>query len=547
LGEFSKVLDDLKNILASLDVNQLQALQASISGAINAKLLLTNAAGNINTSLCSSVIAPPDHDHSSSVKVQEYVAYKENFIDSDQKELLSGEIASLHFTKKTPSNQVQNRFISQHNEPYIWSSKTGSVVINNALAMENFPVIRGILQQLNASLGIDMNSVLCSYYRNGQVGVRLHNDDEDSLDPSQPICVLSIGAERKVEFQDNSQEAFRAPALKLSTEDCSLYIMKPGCQKLFGHRVRVDKKVHGERISLSFRCSVSKAGLPAANSSMVSNIALSAPLSLAPAHVLASIQECSPIKQHGVTSSARPWDDLSDTAMLNQSSNSNRMCLLFGTSITSRVDASLLSKGSRSVVNNSTSGARIGDIANEVRAFHEENLSSVSKVDKIIFFLGTNEIKWFNCDRYSVSKCFRSMLVELVKLAKFLFPFAQIMFHCVLPIRVVYNYTARSIEQFNELLYNVCRDYGCMYIDDCFDDFLREYYCNGKFYRDHRGNRVWGKEHGGSWYTDRNKDLYWDNFHLNDEGLKVVCRALKFIIFRNVFNPLMDRRPHRHY
>ena len=50
---------------------------------------------------------------------------------------------------------------------------------------------------------------------------------------------------------------------------------------------------------------------------------------------------------------------------------------------------------------------------------------------------------------------------------------------------------------------------------DCFADFLDE---NG---------------------VDYNGYLYVDRLHLNKNGLKLLCRALKFVVFNNVFNPYM--------
>ena len=124
--------------------------------------------------------------------------------------------------------------------------------------------------------------------------------------------------------------------------------------------------------------------------------------------------------------------------------------------------------------------------------------------------------------RRSVSKCFGSHLVNLVKITKSLFPQALIVFRCVLPIRVVYNYTASAVEQFNQLLYDICCAYGCMYSDEYFSEFLRWEWNN----------------FGRNWFTNYNAELYWDNFHLRDKGLSILCRALKQIIYHNAFDPL---------
>ena len=49
---------------------------------------------------------------------------------------------------------------------------------------------------------------------------------------------------------------------------------------------------------------------------------------------------------------------------------------------------------------------------------------------------------------------------------------------------------------------------------------------------------VAGNVYSFNFFTDYNADLYWDNFHLNDMGIKILCRALKYIIYHNIFNPL---------
>ena len=206
------------------------------------------------------------------------------------------------------------------------------------------------------------------------------------------------------------------------------------------------------------------------------------------------------------------------------SKSDEKLCILLGTSITEKVDGPLMSKGCRTVINCSMSGATIHDIGVMAEDFFYENPQSVNSVDKIILQLGTNDIKWFNGRKYGVFKRFRPYLVHLVKHLKLMFPHAQITFVTVLPIRVVYNYTAESVLQFNDLLYEVCENLGCIFFD-CFSQFLDEY-----------GNNY-------------NKYLYRDNWHLNDTGLKLLCRALKYLVYSNLYNPLPRTKwyPKFHY
>jgi lysophospholipase L1-like esterase len=196
----------------------------------------------------------------------------------------------------------------------------------------------------------------------------------------------------------------------------------------------------------------------------------------------------------------------------DRSNASEKICVLFGTSITDHVDGSQLSKKNRTVVNVSTSGANIDDIRLMAKDFHEDNLRSIHKIDKIVVSVGTNDIKWYNCFTRNMRRDMKPKLITLVKELKQLFPSAQIYFHTVLPIRVVYKYTASSVHQFNNLLLEVCSQYRCFFFD-CFSRFLDK---QGNFY---------------------DRTLFRDNFHLNDAGLKVLCRALKFMIYGNLFNP----------
>ena len=93
-----------------------------------------------------------------------------------------------------------------------------------------------------------------------------------------------------------------------------------------------------------------------------------------------------------------------------ESSSKNKYCVIFGTSITMDVDGDKLSRHSRKVINCSTSGAKISDVSDDVRDFCVENPGITDCVDKVIVCLGTNDIKFFNGQKYDVFKRFRAPL-----------------------------------------------------------------------------------------------------------------------------------------
>ena len=55
-----------------------------------------------------------------------------------------------------------------------------------------------------------------------------------------------------------------------------------------------------------------------------------------------------------------------------------------------------MSRGATKVVNISASGNRIGDIKDSVREFNLENPGAAGSDHKIIFSVGTNDIKFFH-------------------------------------------------------------------------------------------------------------------------------------------------------
>ena len=208
-----------------------------------------------------------------------------------------------------------------------------------------------------------------------------------------------------------------------------------------------------------------------------------------------------------------PSHDVPTVLSKDHTPASEKLCVIFSTSITEAVDGSKMSKKNRTVVNVSSSGANIDDIRLMANDFHQENPRSIHKIYQIVVSVGTNDVKWYNCFARNLKRDMKPKLVSLIKELKLLFPPAEIYFHTVLPMRIVYKYTATSVHQFNNLLYEVCSQYNCFFFD-CFARFLDQqgiFYCSS---------------------------LFRDNRHLSNAGLKVLCRALKFMIYGHLFNPL---------
>lgn len=540
--------DSFIEYINSLELQQLRNCQTLINEVLLNKVSLNDS----NNSLSIS------HDNSIVKNIDDFVGYKPDYIDINEKTSLQKELNLLDFNKNTTSDAIQNRFISIHDEPYTWGSSKGRVV-NKATSFDEYPVIKTLMEKVNSDFGYNMNCALVSYYRCGTVNVRKHDDNEASISQNEPICVVSLGSNRRVEFYNKVNDSFKSAAAKsITPKESSLYVMKQGCQEHFKHRVPLDRRVKHSRICISFRCFIPESKREITTTTATpQKMSVSTPLSslhvmtlghpttttscdtstvsqdvskklsdqFSP-HLSRNLGSPPPLDQEGYA----PYDKQSSftrtsfTGISTKQKSDEKLCLLFGTSITTGIDAAKMSRGSRTVVNCSYSGAQIHDIQKVAQDFYVENPQSIDIVDRIIISVGTNEVKFFNSERYDIYKRYRAPLIELVKNLKFMYPHAIITFQSVLPIRLYYRYTAKSIYRFNDLLFEICRNYGCMFLD-CFEDFLDQY------------------------HYDINRDLYRDNLHLNDIGLSRLCRALKFLIYRSNFNPLVryHHTPHYHH
>ena len=187
-----------------------------------------------------------------------------------------------------------------------------------------------------------------------------------------------------------------------------------------------------------------------------------------------------------------------------------KTAVIFGTSITLKVDGNRLGKKGRNVINCSKSGANIKDIEEMAENFYFNNGDKVD-VDKIVYSFGTNDIRFETKNIYN--KFYRD-IVELIEKTKCLFPKSTIFVQTVLPMRIVNTFTAQNVLDFNRLLVDICIKLVCPIID-CFRDYVsRDGY-------------------------DYNWMLYRDELHLNPRGIGVLCRWFKYVLYKTVFNPFI--------
>ena len=116
--------------------------------------------------------------------------------------------------------------------------------------MEWYPEIKNLMQKLNADLELELNSCLITRYRDGRDKLSLHQDNEFIFDHDTPMCNISVGAVRDIQFWDNGKEESGNLIHRFSLTEGSLLIMRPGTQKKLWHKVLNGE---GPRYCLSFR------------------------------------------------------------------------------------------------------------------------------------------------------------------------------------------------------------------------------------------------------------------------------------------------------
>ena len=147
------------------------------------------------------------------------------------------------------------------NSKYVWLTNTSTPYkfggkTYEPIPMENYSKISQIKNRLNRDFGYNFDSCLLIRYTSHAQQLTLHQDNEDILDRSQPICCITIGCTRKLQFWDSGTEATGSLIKEVTMDEGTLVTMWPGCQTKLWHKVpRNDKKENGDntRYALSFR------------------------------------------------------------------------------------------------------------------------------------------------------------------------------------------------------------------------------------------------------------------------------------------------------
>jgi alkylated DNA repair dioxygenase AlkB len=113
------------------------------------------------------------------------------------------------------------------------------------------PELLALKERVVAQTGIQFNSVLVNYYRNGYDGVAWHSDDEPELGRNPVVASISLGVEREFQLRHRYQKDLAVTKLQLAHG--SLLVMGGELQHYWHHQLPKSRRQLGERINLTYR------------------------------------------------------------------------------------------------------------------------------------------------------------------------------------------------------------------------------------------------------------------------------------------------------
>lgn len=121
---------------------------------------------------------------------------------------------------------------------------------NNLLQTQPWTeLLNNIKCDVERKTGHRFNSVLLTYYRDGEDHVTWHADDEKELGPEPYIGSLSLGTKREFLFRHKQTGEIE----KFNLRNGELLLMHPEFQAYWDHCVPVKPEVNDPRVNLTFR------------------------------------------------------------------------------------------------------------------------------------------------------------------------------------------------------------------------------------------------------------------------------------------------------
>jgi len=174
--------------------------------------------------------------------------------DSNLIKLVVDEVKPL--LEKKPQVFVYGQWRHQQRNVGFFSDQSYGYFYSNQCARSQAlsPALKTLLAAINDEYGAKFNGILINHYENGTNKISAHADDETALDADVGVITLSYGAERTFRIRQKVPKKAGPVVCDATTKHCvALQMRGPRFQKDLTHEIPEQKKVLGERVSLTFR------------------------------------------------------------------------------------------------------------------------------------------------------------------------------------------------------------------------------------------------------------------------------------------------------
>lgn len=134
-----------------------------------------------------------------------------------------------------------------------WYADEGKTYTYSGITMNGLSWTKALLEikeTVESFCGLNFNSALLNYYRDGNDSMGWHRDNEKELGEDPAIASVSFGASRTLKFRNYTN---KKDQISLELHHGSLLTMLGETNHLWEHALPKTKKIHSGRINITFR------------------------------------------------------------------------------------------------------------------------------------------------------------------------------------------------------------------------------------------------------------------------------------------------------
>jgi alkylated DNA repair dioxygenase AlkB len=134
-----------------------------------------------------------------------------------------------------------------------WYGDAGTPYAYSGITMQPQPWTAALLhikRQIEPLAGMEFNSVLLNFYRDGKDSVGWHSDDEPELGHNPVIGSVSLGATRRFQLRHKFDHSMKQ---EFALTSGSVLLMQGATQHFWQHQIPKTAKPVSARINLTFR------------------------------------------------------------------------------------------------------------------------------------------------------------------------------------------------------------------------------------------------------------------------------------------------------